>query len=140
MQIIEVKNNIYSRKNIIDLLKKETCFIGIFSKYCGHCENMKPEWELLKKKLRKKTYNCVLLEIDSNEVNSINYTQLNNSIIGYPCIILFNKGKKIKEYEGNRTSNDMLKFLNKYLMMIKNNKKTKKVKKTYKKVKKTYKK
>lgn len=124
MKIIKLNNSNFDKNNIVNLLKKNTCFIGIFNKFCIHCENMKPEWIILKKKLKKIKCNEILLEIDSEKLKYIDYSPLTNTINGYPSILLFKNGKKFKEYKGNRTSNDMFNFLKPHLRIVNN--KTKK--------------
>ena len=124
MQIIELNNNFFDKQLIADLLEKKICFIGVFSELCIHCKNMKSQWNTLKKKLKNMHCNSVLLEIDSSQLNNIDYSSLTNSINGFPSIMIFNKGKKIKDYNGNRSSNDMFKFFKHYLLI--NKKKTKK--------------
>lgn len=125
MQIIELKNGFFDREMIKDLLEKKICLIGVFSKLCIHCKNMKSQWEFLKKKLKKMNCNGVLLEIDANQLDYIDFSSLKNSIDGFPSIMVFKKGKKVKNYVGNRSSNDMFKFFKPYLV-INNKKKTKK--------------
>ena len=51
MQIIELKNNAFDKNKIKQLLTKKVCLVGVFSKLCIHCQNMKPQWEYLKTKL-----------------------------------------------------------------------------------------
>ena len=123
MQIIELKNETFDKQYIINLLEKKNCLIGVFSKSCIHCNDMKPQWQILKKKLKKITCNGVLLEIDASLLDYIDFSTLKNSIDGLPAIMIFKNGKKVKDYVGNRTSNDMFKFLKQYLVI--NNKKTK---------------
>tara|TARA_B100000424_G_C22647454_1_gene357317 strand:- start:138 stop:302 length:165 start_codon:yes stop_codon:yes gene_type:complete len=53
MQIIELKNNAFDRNKIKQLLTKKVCLVGVFSKLCIHCQNMKPQWEYLKKKIKE---------------------------------------------------------------------------------------
>lgn len=125
MQIIELKNNSFDKEVIKDLLEKKICLIGVFSKLCIHCKNMKSQWEFLKKKLKKINCNGVLLEIDASQLDYIDFSSLKNSIDGFPSIMVFKKGKKIKNYVGNRTSNNMFKFFKPYLI-INDKKKTKK--------------
>jgi hypothetical protein len=48
--------------------------------------------------------------------------------------MVFKKGKLIKEYNGNRTSEDMFKFFKPYLVMV-NNKTNKKLHKSLKRKK-----
>ena len=118
MQIIELNNSSFDKEKIRDLLSKKICLVGIFSKLCIHCQNMKPQWEYLKKKLKKTKCNGLLLEIDSDQLNYIDYSSLTNSIKGFPAIMVFKNGKLKKEYNGNRTSNDMFKFFKPYMVLM----------------------
>lgn len=125
MQIIELKDSSFDKQVIKELLEKKICLIGVFSKLCIHCKNMKPQWEFLKRKLKKINCNGVLLEIDSSQLDYIDFSSLKNSINGFPSLMIFKKGKKVKDYDGNRTSSNMFKFFKPYLL-INNKKKTKK--------------
>ena len=60
---------------------------------------MKSQWEFLKKKLKKMNCNGVLLEIDASELDYIDFSSLKNSIDGFPSIMIFKKGKKVKNWE-----------------------------------------
>lgn len=135
MKIIELKNNAFNKKNIEELLKKKICLVGVFSKLCIHCQNMKPQWEYLKTKLKNAKCNGLLLEIDSDQLNYIDYSSFKNSIKGFPSIMVFKNGKLAKEYNGNRRSNDMFKFFKPYMVMLDN--KTIKKRKKQKKRKRT---
>ena len=136
MQIIELNNSSFDKEKIKQFLAKKICLVGIFSKLCIHCQNMKPQWEYLKKKLKKTKCNGLLLEIDSDQLNYIDYSSLTNSIKGFPAIMVFKNGKLKKEYNGNRTSNDMFKFFKPYMVLL-NGKTTKKKKSLKKRKKKT---
>ena len=136
MKIIELNNDSFNKEEILNLLSKKTCLVGVFSKLCIHCQNMKPQWEFLKKKLKKSKCNGLLLEIDSDQLNYVDYSSLTNSIKGFPSIMVFKKGKLVKEYNGNRSSNDMFKFFKPYMVLVNGEKskmkKTKKAKKNHK--------
>jgi thioredoxin-like negative regulator of GroEL len=131
MKVIELKNNSFDKDAIIKLLENNTCFIGVFSTACFHCNNMKPEWNKLKTSLKKMKSNSVLLEIDAGQLDVINYGPLKNSIRGFPAIMIFKNGEIIEDYAGNRTKDEMLKFFKPHLeKATKKTKKTKKNKKT----------
>ena len=49
MQIIELNNSSFDKEKIKQLLSEKICLVGIFSKLCIHCQNMKSQWEYLKK-------------------------------------------------------------------------------------------
>ena len=138
MKIIEINTSNINKESITKILSSKICLIGVFSKLCIHCKNMKPQWKLLKKKLKKFNCNALLFEIDSDQLNHIGYDTLTKNINGLPSIMVFKKGKLIKEYNGNRTSEDMFNFFKPYLVLVKNktNKNYNKNNKTRKKYKK----
>lgn len=117
MQIIELNKKNVEKDYIHKLLKEKICLIGVFSKLCIHCKLMKQQWNFLKKKLKNKKCNGLLLEIDSQQLNYIDYSSLNKSINGFPSIMVFKNGKLVKEYNGNRTQKDMFKFFKPYLVL-----------------------
>ena len=125
MQIIELNNSNFDKNKIQELLSKKVCFVGVFSKMCIHCQNMKSQWQYLKSKLKKSKCNGVLLEIDAEQLNYIDYSSLKDSIKGFPSIMVFKNGKLKKDYKGNRTGNDMFKFFKPYMVLL-NGKKTRK--------------
>jgi thioredoxin-like negative regulator of GroEL len=117
MQIIELNKKNVEKDYIHKLLKEKICLIGVFSKLCIHCKLMKQQWKMLKKKLKSTNCNGLLLEIDSEQLNYIDYSSLTKSINGYPSIMIFKNGKLIKEYNGNRKHKDMFKFFKPYLVL-----------------------
>ena len=127
MKIIEITNSNFDKNYIKQILLKKTCFIGVFSKLCIHCQDMQSEWKKLKAKLRSLKCNGILLEIDANQLNYIDYSSLTNTLQGFPSILVFKNGKKQKDYEGERTSEQMFKFVKPYLVVgEKNTQQTKK--------------
>tara|TARA_Y100000389_G_scaffold135001_1_gene132541 strand:- start:39 stop:461 length:423 start_codon:yes stop_codon:yes gene_type:complete len=117
MQIIELNKKNVEKDYIHKLLKEKICLIGVFSKLCIHCKLMKQQWKMLKKKLKSTNCNGLLLEIDSEQINYIDYSSLTKSINGYPSIMIFKNGKLIKEYNGNRKHKDMFNFFKPYLVL-----------------------
>lgn len=132
MKIIRL-DNISSDKNveyINNLINKKTCLIGLFDKNCIHCQNMKPNWELLKNNLKKKKCKSALLEIDSSGINKLTNYNLKNNINGFPSIMIYKNGNLVKEYNGNRTYEDLHSFFRPHMLALntktQNNKKLKK--------------
>jgi thioredoxin-like negative regulator of GroEL len=115
MRVIELKNSSFDKDAIIKLLENNICFIGVFSDACFHCNNMKPAWNNLKTSLKKMKSNSVLLEIDARQLDFINYGPLKYSIHGFPAIMIFKNGKFFKDFAGNRTKAEMLKFFKPHL-------------------------
>ena len=129
MKIIELKNPTFNKNNIQQLLEKKICLVGVFSKLCIHCNNMKPQWNMLKKRLKKSNCNGLLLEIDSDQLNNIDHDSLTNSVKGLPTIMVFKNGTLLREYSGDRTSTDMFKFFKPYLVFVNNKTRRRKSKK-----------
>tara|TARA_Y100001980_G_C14347502_1_gene159623 strand:- start:188 stop:595 length:408 start_codon:yes stop_codon:yes gene_type:complete len=100
--------------NINKILDNKTCFVGIFSENCIHCQNMKPEWNKLIKKLNKIKCSSYLIEINTNDFNKITNKNLNHfmSYNGIPSIIKMKNGKILKDYKGDRTEKSLFKFIN----------------------------
>ena len=75
---------------------------------CGHCKKMMPEWAKLKSQYKG---NIKLADYESEANPQI---MKDNGVQGYPTIRLQEKGKKPVEYEGPRTAQGFMAFLNKH--------------------------
>ena len=132
-------NNIDKNK-LLSLLNNNICFVGVFNKFCIHCKMMQPEFNKFKNKNKNKNNNTnyIVIEIDSSLLETFNIDVLSKNVNGFPSLLLINKGKFIKEYNNNRTYNNMHKFLINYInttKSYKNNKTT--INKHYTRQKKT---
>jgi len=74
------------------------------AEWCGHCSRFKPTWEELKNKITNVDF--VTYDADSNQSELSTY-----NVEGFPTIILDNNNKKI-EYNGDRSSNNIIQFVN----------------------------
>jgi len=125
--------------------KKGKWFVKIYANWCGHCQNMKPEWEKLKNEndfFRRNDINIV--EIEESKLND-RTNQLHQSR-GFPTLIYYHDGEKI-DYDGeDRTKQSFINFLKRYNeesrigggYKKRNNKSHKKNKRYYKKTNKKY--
>ena len=94
-----------------NLNKENHMFLFIHSNGCGHCNNMKPEWEKLKNKTELSKYKVIIVDVESESANLLPGT---HGVIngGYPTLKLIKIGGKNQElYEGERTAEDMTKFI-----------------------------
>jgi thiol-disulfide isomerase/thioredoxin len=89
-------------------------FVKFYSNGCGHCTDMAPAWAGLKNELNKLgNLNANIIEVEASALSDIKSPCARN-IEGYPTIIqVLKNGKKGKEYNGNRSKEDMIKFINK---------------------------
>ena len=106
--------------NVIDLnntRKNKPVIVLFFAHGCGWCERMRPEWEKFKKE-------CPInySEVSSDLMQDYEPSPKETRIMGYPTLRLYNKGKLVKEYDGDRSKKDLLKFVEKYAKNEKVNK------------------
>jgi thiol-disulfide isomerase/thioredoxin len=94
-------NNIRNSKPVIVLF---------FAPGCIYCEKMMPEWNKF-----KKTSPITFSEVSASEMSEYNPLNSEENIKGYPTIRLYNKGKLVKEYDGDRSKKDIMKFIKKYV-------------------------
>lgn len=104
-----------SNANINKIIANKTCYIGIFSKNCIHCQNMKPAWNVFKNKIKKLNNDSYLIEIYGDNMNKITNDHLKNHAMftGVPSFIKLKNGKIIKEYKGDRSVKSLLNFIDK---------------------------
>lgn len=129
MKIIKYKENV--KQNILNILENEISVVFIYSNNCFHCHEMKPEWRKVIQYYKKSSIKGFIIELEANDILSLNYNKLNKYIVGYPSIFIFKNGKKIKEFNSNRRFDNIVKFINSKLKKktIKNKKQSNKTKK-----------
>ena len=114
-------------------VKKLTGILLIFHPGCGHCVQMRPEWEAMKDRLPPGTR---VIELDGSQMSQ-HKELLRNPIIrrtqGFPSIFKLHNGTMTEEYQGPRVAGDMHKFASiPANMPAKNNKRNKRNKKSNK--------
>ena len=114
---VESKKDINEFENII---KEMPALVKIYSPGCGHCVEMAPAWENLKKNPELKELKFALVAINANTVSDITLPGV-KSFQGVPTIREIKKGtgEAGKEYEGNRSTEDMATFIKKTFPMQK---------------------
>ena len=90
--------------------KKGYWIILYYANWCPHCQTMKPEWNKFSETLKtNKSVNVA--EVESEFMEAIGPEHKAN-VQGFPTIVGCREGKKIADYTGPRTSQDMIKFAN----------------------------
>ena len=103
-------------------VKNLPLFVKVHHPNCGHCIQLKPEWEKLVGILKKQDLgNFGIVDIHSDALKDIGFEGLKN-IHGFPTIRVIKNKKLIKEYTGNRTAIDMLNFCKQNFNFTKTNK------------------
>jgi thiol-disulfide isomerase/thioredoxin len=92
----------------------------VYADWCGHCQNLKPKWKILKKQIANKVKSMPGVHIEFTKVNGDdkskmdhlkkNYPQLN--VDGYPTIFKHNKlTNEIEKYGGPHEVDDLMKWI-----------------------------
>ena len=101
-----------------DHVKMMKTFVKIFSPGCGHCENMRADWEKLEQSAKNMAGEIQLMDINADALDNIGDKRFNVS--GFPTILLLDKnGKEEKSYTGDRSHDDMLNFLKREINNLK---------------------
>ena len=87
-------------------------FAKYFSPSCPACIGMKDEWiDMCKDIDQKYNTDLILAEIDPDGMTGLENTHTYNDVDYVPHIVILENGKKIKEYNGPKTKDNMIEFL-----------------------------
>lgn len=90
--------------NFNKMISQNNVLVKFYAPWCGHCIHLVPEWNKL---YNENKSNVIIANFDGTKPLPKGIT-----IEGFPTIILFKNGKEIP-YEGERTADNILEFLNK---------------------------
>ena len=91
LDIMDVNNsNINTFNNKVNAEPSVVCF---HAKWCGHCQQLLPEWNKMVKNIDRNNLSGLLARIEENEIKGAN---CDSDIMGYPTIRVFKGGRKIK--------------------------------------------
>ena len=84
--------------------------VKMYSPQCGHCQAMQSDWDSLNNNNELKGLNVAIIEVRNDALDSLNHPTIKN-VNGFPTIRAIVNGKIKKEYDGDRSTNDMIKFI-----------------------------
>ena len=111
-EIVEVDNE-QKNNSVNNLLNKQKkALIWFYADWCGHCQQMKPEWEKFEDKCKKLKGNRMVVKVNSDFQPKLteNLSAIANHVEGYPTILTV-KGNRIQKYNGPREHNNLLNYL-----------------------------
>ena len=91
--------------------KGNVSFVKFHQPTCHHCTEMKKAWEDLGKLLQDKCKDDISLIEVNGDALSESKSDVSKEIKGFPTIMILKSGKKKVEYSGDRSTEDMLKFM-----------------------------
>jgi len=84
----------------------EPWLVEFYAPWCGHCQRLEPEWKAAAGELFEKTGNKVKMGmLDATQEQS---TAQSYGIQGYPSIKMFFPDGRVEDYNGGRTSSDIV--------------------------------
>jgi len=91
------------------LNSKKSALVEFFAPWCGHCKNLAPTYEKVAKTFVNDK-NVVIGSVDATVEKGL---AENYSISGYPTIKYFAADGTVEDYEGGRSEQDFIDFINK---------------------------
>ena len=106
LDIMDVNDrNVNSFNNKIKTMNSIVCF---HANWCGHCQQLNPEWDIMVKNLKNKNLYGLLARI---EAKNLDKAECDKDIKGYPTIRVFKNGTKHKDYSGKREAKELTEFV-----------------------------
>ena len=88
-------------------MKNGTWVVLYYAEWCGHCSQMKPEWNKLENK-HSNSNDIVVAKVEQQHLELLNNKP---EIRGYPTIFK-NKNNNLEEYQGERNCEGFEQFIN----------------------------
>lgn len=87
--------------------KTGVTIVKFFAPWCGHCKRMAPTWDELAVKYAGSAVKVA--KVDCTKAQSLCGTE---GVDGYPTVLIYVDGKRIEEYEGDRSLDNLVRFIN----------------------------
>jgi len=88
----------------------KAAFVEFFAPWCGHCKTLAPEYEIVGEVFAKYKDKVVIAKVDADAHHALGGRF---DVHGFPTLKFFPKGSTTpKAYEGGRTADDLIKYIN----------------------------
>ena len=90
-----------------------TGIVLVFHPGCGHCVQMRPAWEMMKKGVKP---HVRILEVDGSGMSEspvLSRSVIGKNTAGYPSVFSLRQGKFGETFDKERTTENFVKFANK---------------------------
>ena len=100
--------------NLSKIINDGDWMVLYYAEWCGHCNEMKPEWKKVVSNFNNKKLNSNKINIAEIESKHIESLPNKPSIEGYPSIKMYNNGKEVANFEDvQRIASKIQEFANK---------------------------
>jgi thioredoxin-like negative regulator of GroEL len=131
-----VKIELDNYKQGLQRMKGVTGVVLVFHPQCGHCIQMRPNWEAMKSMVHP---NVKIVEINGEAMHSspeMSASPVGQNTEGFPSLMRLHNGKVVAKFNDERTPEKMAAFVNQASPMKRKGSKFKKSKKAKGKTKK----
>jgi len=107
IDIMQGKENLFYSE-----VGKHSIFVKFYMDGCPHCENMKQDWiDLENELLNNYSGDLTVMSVNARTLNTLK-SPLTSQVNGFPTIFMIERdGSKGLDFQGERTKDDMLKFV-----------------------------
>jgi thiol-disulfide isomerase/thioredoxin len=99
-----------NKKEVNEVIQKSPNLTILFYwNMCGHCAALKPTWDKVCKKYNKAN-DCDVLNVEVSHIKNLK-AKYKKGVNGFPTFAKYKNGKKLGEYNGERTFKDISKFV-----------------------------
>ncbi len=111
MKFISITPEKKNASDFVSLNADMPAFVKLYSPSCGHCVAMQESWNALKNSPELKDYDMAIIEVHADDLDKIDSPAMKVNG-GFPTIRkVFKNGKLGKDYDGDRSTKDMIKFI-----------------------------
>jgi len=95
-------------QKLSSMLNSGDWLVLYYADWCGHCKDMKPEWQKTIEHLKASNKNIHVGEIESTHIPNLIHKP---EIAGFPTIKMYNHGKEVANFDNQpRISQNITKF------------------------------
>lgn len=97
--------------NFDHVTAKDLTFVKFYAPWCGHCKRLAPTWD----QLADKFADDATIKIGKVDCTAPESKELCTSqeVSGFPTIYIYRNGKRLEEYDGNRSLESLVSFVKK---------------------------
>ncbi|TFK75236.1 protein disulfide isomerase [Pluteus cervinus] len=100
-----------SNFNSIALDPSKNVLVSFTAPWCGHCKNLKPHYEKVATTFLPES-DCIVANLDADDNKNRDISR-QYDVTGFPTLIFFGKDNEKEDYNGGRTEEAIVEFLNK---------------------------
>lgn len=97
-----------SPSSLLEDVKNKKVLVLFYNNNCGHCKELKPEWDKAEAKMSDK---MVAIDVTNASDEAIKAITTKFNINSYPTMLVLDNGNKMDSYEGERTESALVSYV-----------------------------